>query len=127
MRLWHYKLIPFLPKSQLVAQWRELNAIFSKQTNHILINYIYDYPKSYLYNYTQLVINELKKRNYNIRKWDNFLSYFQDAPKDINKNEIFKKHDDEYLKICCYNLKEKYLRGQADFSDEYYNNIKKFI
>lgn len=92
MRLWHYKLIPFLPKSQLVAQWRELNAIFSKQTNHILINYIYDYPKSYLYNYTQLVINELKKRNYNIRKWDNFLSYFQDVPKTINENKIFKEH-----------------------------------
>ena len=45
MRLWHYKLIPFLPNSQLIAQWRELNSIFKKQDKHILINYVYEYPK----------------------------------------------------------------------------------
>ena len=27
MRLWHYKLIPYLPKKQLVSQWRECIAI----------------------------------------------------------------------------------------------------
>lgn len=45
MRLWHYELLPYLPKSQLLGLWRELNSIFKKQNNHILINYIYDYDK----------------------------------------------------------------------------------
>lgn len=27
MRLWHYKLIPVLPKEMLVSQWRECIAI----------------------------------------------------------------------------------------------------
>lgn len=27
MRLWHYKLIPVLPKAQLISQWRECIAI----------------------------------------------------------------------------------------------------
>ena len=27
MRLWHYKLIPALPKAQLISQWRECIAI----------------------------------------------------------------------------------------------------
>ena len=45
MRLWHYKLIPFLPDNQLKAQWRELNAIFLNEPKHILINYVYEYRK----------------------------------------------------------------------------------
>ena len=61
MRLWHYKLIPYLPKSQLLAQWRELNSIFKKQDKHILINYIYEYPREDLYKYSYIVLNELEK------------------------------------------------------------------
>lgn len=56
MRLWHYEIIPYLPKSQLIAQWRELNSIFTKQDKHILINYIYNYPKDHLYTYSNLVL-----------------------------------------------------------------------
>ena len=48
MRLWHYKLLPYLPKGQLLAQKRECDLIWKdikngKKTNHILINYIWDY------------------------------------------------------------------------------------
>ena len=67
MRIWHKDLIKYLPKSQLLAQWRELNSIYKKQDNHILINYIYDYPKIYLYSYSQIVINEIIKRGYKIK------------------------------------------------------------
>lgn len=58
MRLWHTELIPFIPKSQLLAQWRELNSIFVKEDNHVLINYIYEYPKEDLYIYTQIVLRK---------------------------------------------------------------------
>ena len=49
MRLWHKDIIRFLPKGQLVSQWKELGSAFKNQNKHILINYIYDYSKSYLY------------------------------------------------------------------------------
>lgn len=43
MRLWHYKLLPYLPAAQFKGQLRELVAILHTwrdkgQTNHILIN-----------------------------------------------------------------------------------------
>ena len=76
MRLWHYKIIPYLPNSQLIAQWRELNSIFKKQDNHILINYVYKYNKLELEEYTCLVLNEMIKRKIKIHSGDNFLKYF---------------------------------------------------
>ena len=66
MRLWHKALIPYLPKQQLLGQWRELNSIYKRQNRHILINFIYDYDPVMLYYYSKLVINEMDKRNYNI-------------------------------------------------------------
>lgn len=120
MRLWHYKLIPYLPKSQIIAQWRELNSIFKKQDNHILINYIYDYPKSTLKTYSDLVLEEINKRGYKINKWDNYNDYFDNIHTD---GKYFKEHNDEYLLICYYNLKEKYIRGQKDYQQELFDEL----
>ena len=39
---------------------------------------------------------------------------------------MFKEHNDEYLKICYYNLYEKYIRGQKDFNDEIWNNLNNY-
>ena len=64
MRLWHRELIRYLPKSQLLAQWRELNSIFKKQDDHILIRYIYKYDKEYLRDYSWSVIDEMNRRGY---------------------------------------------------------------
>lgn len=125
MRLWYYKILPFLPTSQLSAQWRELNSIFKKQDNHILINYIYAYDKQTLYNYTQLVLQEMNKRNYNIKAWTNYNNYFSDADYTIT-DSMFNEHDFEYLTICYYNLYEKFLRGQKDFSQDRFNQLDKF-
>ena len=35
MRLWYYKILEFLPNSQLIAQWCELNSIFKNKPSHI--------------------------------------------------------------------------------------------
>ncbi|WP_233732664.1 pyrimidine dimer DNA glycosylase/endonuclease V [Lysinibacillus sp. YS11] len=70
MRLWHIDLIAYLPKGQLLSQWRELNSIFAKEDQHILINYIYEYPKEDLYLYTEKVMDEMKKRGYQIRTYE---------------------------------------------------------
>lgn len=125
-RLWHKDIIKFLPKSQLIAQWRELNSIYAKQDNHILINYIYNYPKFYLYSYSQIVIKEMTNRGYKINKWDNYNNYFEDCAKDIWINELaFNEHNEQYFMICYYNLMEKFIRGQKDFSDEIWDKIVK--
>ena len=78
MRLWHVELISYLPKSQLLAQWRELNSIFAKEDKHVLINYIYNYPKSELYAYTNLVLDEMKARGFKVRTFDKMERYFDE-------------------------------------------------
>lgn len=125
MRLWHIDLIPYLPKSQLLAQWRELNSIFKKQDKHILINYIYDYPDRYLKTYTNKIIKEMENRNYEIKSFENYNNYF--ALTENDNKERFKEHDLEYLLICYYNLEEKYLRGQKDFTNDIWEKLRIFV
>jgi len=135
MRLWHYELIPYLPKSQLLAQWRELNSIFTKQDKHILINYIYDYPKNDLFIFSQMVMSEMTKRGYKVNT-TNFKNYFINS-KDYRyslwfdyiscKKPFQNHHNKRYLRQCFYNLQEKYDRGQKDFSQEQYDLLKSFF
>lgn len=127
MRLWHYKLIPVLPKQQLLGQWRELNSIFKLRNRHILINFVYDYEKEHLFTYSWLVINEMKKRGYKVNL-ENFDDYFKDVDENIIivKGELYKnKMNKEYLTICYYNLLEKY---RCDgISDEEWKKIEDLI
>lgn len=124
MRLWHIDIIPYLPRSQLIAQWRELNSIFKKQDKHILINYIYNYPKSKLLGYTTKVLNEMHKRGYCIKSFDNYNNYFNGVMEE--DNTLFTEHNNDYLTICYYNLMEKYLRGQKDFTDDVMWKLNEF-
>ena len=136
MRLWHYKLIPFLPKSQLLAQWRELNSIFKNQPKHILINYVYEYPKKDLLYYTRLVLAEMNGRGCKIKNQENAELYLSDVPLRDNlemyplENPDFhpfeRHHDDEYLTICYFNLLEKYQRGQKDFDGEAMHRLAEY-
>ena len=133
MRLWHYKLIPFLPNSQLIAQWRELNSIFKKQDNHILINYVYEYPKNHLLSYADEVWAELKYRGYKICKMENYDNFYNTVRKEsewlpeVVRNPFPNHHTNRYLLQCFYNLQEKYDRGQKDFSKEQYNKLEGFL
>ena len=110
MRLWHKNLIPYLPKQQLLGQWRELNSIYKRQNRHILINFVYEYTPVMLYYYSGLVINEMNKRHYHINL-DNFFEYFKDIDNCVTFaiDEIYPdKMNDRYLRQCYYNLEEKY-------------------
>lgn len=124
MRLWHIDLIPYLPKSQLLAQWRELNSIYAKQDKHILINYIYNYPKEFLKTYSDGVIIEMKRRHIKIREMAKYNIFFKDV-KTVG-SATYPEHNREYLKICYYNLMEKYMRGQRDYSKEEWDNLHKY-
>ena len=108
MRLWDIDLVSVLPRQQLLGQWRELNAIFKKQDKHILINYIYEYDRQYLFDYSMVVATEMITRKYNVN-FINFDNYFKKQYE--YKGTRFKEHNREYLDICYWNLHEKYLRG----------------
>lgn len=134
MRLWHYELLQYLPNKQLLGQWRELNVIFKKQKKHILINYVYEYPKLDLYHYTEIVIDEMKKRGYKIgdKSIENANNYFKDVEflygvGGFNGIPFKNHHNFRYLLQCFYNLQEKYDRGQKDFSKSQYLVLEHFV
>lgn len=140
MRLWHYKLIPFLPDQQLRGQWSELNWIFKNQPKHILINYVYEYPKEDLMEYWIRLKHELKERKINVRS-DRGFEYFGKEGKKIfdhlcllrgqsennRYNPFPNHHTNRYLLQCFYNLQEKYDRGQIDFSKRQYEKFLEFV
>jgi uncharacterized protein (TIGR02328 family) len=114
MRLWHESLIEVLPRQQLLGQWRELNSIYKKEDKHILINFIYEYPKKDLLLYSLKVILTMQRRGYNINL-KNFIDYFQikdykEMQKILlsNAKTFVNKMNERYLLQCYYNLQEKY-------------------
>ena len=134
MRIWHKDIIPYLPKTQLLGLWRELNSIFKKQDKHILINYIYEYSKYSLMVYSQYVINEMKKRGYVIKSFENYNKYFEDVDPinlerlaEMNYNPFPAHHTERYLKQCFFNLQEKYDRGQKGFTEKVYEELLNYI
>ena len=117
MRLWHYKMIPYLPKQMLVSQWRELIAIkrqWEKGTlKHRLVSYVMDYPKYVFRNYTLDVIGEMENRNIKYQeKYAIELINFCSGT-ELTFNQLFMnypEHNDRYLKQNFFNLEEKFDR-----------------
>jgi len=120
MRLWHKDLIDVLPNQMLVAQWRELSAIVGKinkvgSPNHRLVNLVLDYDKSEFLRYTNMIYEEMKRRNMKPAKkvYDKIFEYcefFEERP-----NNLFEGwHNKRYLRQCYHNLEEKYDRGIID-------------
>lgn len=130
MRLWHHDLLPYLPRSQLLAQWRELNSIYAKEDQHVLINYIYEYPKEDLYAYSLLVIAQMQARGFQIRAWDKYEAYFAAyrtlKVSSLPRQPFIKHHDGAYLNVCFFNLYEKFVCGQKDYPVELFESLKKF-
>jgi hypothetical protein len=114
MRLWHYKLLPYLPELQFKGQLREMVSILhdlkrNGKTNHLLINRIMEYQKDDFYGYFLEYAIEYEKR-YGVlpkqtdefREWGNH--QFTQEP--------FKGwHNKEYLRVCLGNLYEKHFFG----------------
>lgn len=124
MRLWHYALLPYLPKSQLLSQKRECDLIWKdykagKPTNHILINYIHNYDIDYFITYYCELAHEFVNRGYKFKDNAPSLPFKLVAPFE-------KHHNNEYLTICYWNLREKYIRGQKDFTPEIWAKLDTF-
>ena len=115
MSLWHKYFIPYLPRKQLTAQWRECcciarNIYKNGTPNHILVNKILDYPDDEFNTYAMMVAKEMERRGYIVDK-----ARFWRWRRDINtiiETTVFRGwHDQRYLRQCYYNLEEKYDRG----------------
>lgn len=127
MRLWHYKLIPVLPKDMLVSQWGECIAIkrqWEKGTlKHRLVSYVMDYDRCYFLTYVIRIGNEMAKRNINFqRKYSDEIASFCFNHRTNSEMGLYPEHNDRYLKQCYYNLQEKYNRGII--SDEEWQKIE---
>lgn len=118
MRLWHKYIISGLPREQLVAQWRECSAIAGNiiargTPNHILVNKIMDYDIDHFITYSKMIREEMTRRGYRTMDsvWNKIVGLKPDWQR-VDEKELFKDWMDEiYLKICFYNLYEKYLCG----------------
>lgn len=115
MRLWHKDLINYLPRHQLISQWRECCCIAKNirtngTPNHILVNKIMDYPLSHFYLYGIEVYMAMKSRGYKC-DFNKFDKYFNNKEKDEIKNitQLFKDwHTERYLIQNYCNLQEKF-------------------
>ena len=128
MRLWHKELIHVLPRQQLIAQLRECVLIAKNikeigKPNHILVNKIMDYDIEDFVSYIQIVLYEFKQRGYKVKKstmekLESYTGYPFEQWYNMNicltidTSDLFKGwHDSLYMKICYYNLYEKYINN----------------
>ena len=118
MRIWHSKLVPVLPRPQLVAAWRELSSIAGAiqkngTPNHILVNFVLNYDYDDFINYAKYVREEMTRRGYRTMNsvWEKIVGLkltWQEKPIE----EVYKeKMNSEYLTICYWNLREKFRCG----------------
>lgn len=118
MRLWHEKLIPQLPRQQLLGQHRECCALrgLGWKKKHATVDYVFEYSPYKLYQYHMLVIEEMQRRGYkNDPLWEDPMyrgkSCLAYEKGDIHFEEetrpIYPEHDTAYLDECINNLFEK--------------------
>ena len=116
MRLWHEQMIPLLPKNQLLGQHRECCALRGNgwKKKHKTVDYVFSYSPYELFLYHSLVMDEMKKRGYQVSiEWRDKNYRGKIAEKYRNLEEkmidgpIYKEHNQEYLQECIENLREK--------------------
>lgn len=116
MRLWHERLIPLLPRQQLLGQHRECCALrgVGWGKRHATVNYVFEYSPFKLFQYHQLIMDEMKRRNYRIEAlWENPLyrgkraSPYPFLIKEALSIPIYPEHHDAYLEECLFNLEGK--------------------
>lgn len=127
MRLWHQKLIHYLPDAQPLGLHREVCQLrhmpykeWSKQPKNGMVGYVFKYDNSLLYQYHLLVLGEMRDRGMEPDPaWYNrlFCGHRNDiltlAQSDTyvyikgSQYMIYPEHDDRYLWDCIENLENK--------------------
>lgn len=129
MRLWHEKLIPFLPDPQLLGQHRECCALRGNGwgKKHSTVDYVFEHPPEHLVAYHYRVMEEMQKRGMNVsEEWldadyrgkncERLEEVDRQTLKAVDSmySTIYFEHDTEYLIECILNLQEK----GVDFSEK---------
>ena len=131
MRLWHYKLLPYLPDAQFKGQLRELVAIMHDwrdkgATNHLLINRVMEYSKRELTAYFLDYELEYRRRyGKTLDKYNQeFIGFYDDNYKLTDYDGW---HNKEYLRVCMANLYEKHFFGvgKSRITDEEWETLCK--
>ena len=129
MRLWHQKLIPLLPRQQLLGQHRECCALRGAGwgRRHSVVNYVFTHTPNRLVTYHYLIMNEMERRGYHPdpiwrqTSWRGKVLEFDPSPEwncgievqDIlmftkaTNCSIYKEHNYDYLQECVENLRSK--------------------
>lgn len=117
MRLWHKDIIDVLPKDILLKQWGWCCTLafhlgYENEVKYPAVRKMRDYPNDHFYEYTELVISEMRKRGYIVRTSE-FWRYLPLIDTfTYNEDKLFSDwHNDRYLKQCYYNLQEMYDYG----------------
>lgn len=120
IRIWHIKLLKYLPEAQFKGQLRELVAIMHDwrdkgSTNHLLINIAMEYDKQefiqYVRKYILLYIERYGSIPKSTKEFGDFCK--ADGKRGIGKNVYVGWHEKEYLRVCMANLYEKYKFGRG--------------
>lgn len=119
MRLWHYRLLPYLPDLQFKGQLREVVSIMHQwrdegRTNHLLINKVMEYPKYELTNYFLkycFVYKMRYKKPIGAKYGDEWKSFSDDIVGLLDTPIFDGWHNKEYLRVCMANLYEKHFFG----------------
>lgn len=132
MRLWHYKLLPYLPDAQFKGQLRELVAIMHDwrdkgTTNHLLINKVMKYPKNDLVRYFLRYEVEYHKRygKWLTKTWEEFKCFREENERAEKISCFVCWHNKEYLRVCMANLYEKHFFGvgKSRITDEEWETL----
>lgn len=139
LRIWSKRLIPVLPTKQLRAMRYELGNMIKQypKINHSLVKFANDYDIAYLGEYFKEVILQLKERTIMLERYNTKIEniVFNKTKMPLESNLYtgetnwdylqFKEDNDEYLKICYWNLYEKHIRGII--SDEEWMPIERLF
>ena len=128
MRLWHYKLLPYLPDAQFKGQLGELVAIMHDwrdkgKTNHLLINRVMKYTRADFYGYfLEYAVEHEKRYGLIPKQTDEFREFGKHT---WNDNPFYGWHNKEYLRVCMANLYEKHFFGigKSRITDEEWQRL----
>lgn len=129
MRIWDYRILPYLPELQFKGQLRELILIMRQwrdkgKTNHILINRVMEYPKADLGGYFLLYVHEYEMRG---KRFPNKteLEFYDFCCGSANQPPFRDWHNKEYLRVCMANLYEKHFFGvgKSRITDEEWQRL----
>ena len=119
MRLWHYRLLPYLPDAQFKGQLRELVAIMrvwrnDGKTNHLLINKVMEHSRKELYYYFFIYETEyIRRYGKSLDRYEKEFVHFCYHQKSSSMSAACYEswHNKEYLRVCMANLYEKHHFG----------------